>query len=427
MSPEHRSQTYRQIGVPAFLFLVLLLLGSCRAGPTGAAAPEPEGSTSRTQQAGQIEPAFVYPYSVLDRLTGSDGILWQHDRTDCPVDPERAESIIEKALARWNLPGTCSFRRAEADEDAALTIGWRSSDHGSPCYRFGIGEALVAHRVTSPRSGDPTPHSIHLNIAVSWNLGEAREQEVKPRPGLRLNTRPRPRLEAVIVHEAGHVLGLGHVVKEGSVMRALQGDATDEPGPPDLMGVYSLYGGGGEETSSADLLIHCIAPDGTLHQAAPIIRGLAPPEQVRVHAADLDGDDREELLLLGVGRPVEGTGLLILTFEEGALLNSSLGPFPGMFDGKRPLAVGRTASGDAVLAQPVGQQGRYHAVMLMAGRPPLRLLPPQQSWVSVGGGGGDEDGDGLLDSVIIGLPGVRNADLDGDGIDEMIRRGVRSN
>ena len=396
-------------------FLALFLLASCR-------SPEQSESIGPS-----IGPAFVYPYTVLDRVAGADGILWRHDRTDCPVDVEIAENIIEEALGYWSFPGTCSFRRAKIDEEATLTIGWRASDHGSPCYRFGIGEALVAHQVKNPRSGDSTPLSIHLNIAVSWRLSESVEQTARPVPGLRLKPAPRPRLESVIVHEAGHVLGLGHVVKDGSVMRALQGEAAGEPGAPDVMGIQSLYGGGGDEFTSADLQIHCVAPDGELHLAAPVIRGLAPPDQVRVHAADLDGDNREELLLLGIGRPAEGTGLLILTFGEGALLKRSLGPFPGMFDGKRPLAIGRTSSGDAVLAQPVGQQGRYHAVLLPAGRPPLRVLPRQQQWVSIGGGGGDEDGDGVLDTDIDGVPSVGNADLDGDGTAEMILRGTRTN
>jgi hypothetical protein len=39
------------------------------------------------------------------------------------------------------------------------------------------------------------------------------------------------------------------------------------------------------------------------------------------------------------------------------------------------------------------------------------------------GGGGDEDGDGQLDQVIVGVPEEGLADLDGDGIDELVRRG----
>ncbi|MGE4620295.1 MAG: matrixin family metalloprotease [Planctomycetota bacterium] len=373
-------------------------------------------------------PAFVYPFSVLSRVAGADGILWQHDRTDCPFDVDRAERIIEKALAEWNFPGICSFRRAETDEEATLTIGWRQPEHGNSCYRFGLGGALVAHRVSSPRSGDSTPLSIHLNLAVPWDLvAETKEDaEIKTtrnKPlGLRTRETPRPVLESVIVHESGHVLGLGHTVQSGSVMKALQGEAAERPGLCDVLGIQSLYGGG-DAVGPADLQILCVAPDGALHLAAPVIRGLAPMDRVRVHAADLDGDDRSELLLLGRGRPADGTGLLILSFGNGALLEQTLGPFPGALDGNRPLAIGRTYSGDAVLAQPVGQKGRYHGILLPAGRPPMKLLPREMSWASVAGGGGDENGDGIIDTVITGIASVREADLDGDGLVERILRG----
>ncbi len=413
MKPEVRHRSPGNRGSLVW-FLVLFLLVSCR-------------SLEQSEPIDRyIGPAFVYPFTVLDRVAGADGILWQHDRTDCPVDVEIAESIIEEALGYWSFPGTCSFRRAKIDEEATLTIGWRASDHGSRCYRFGISEALVAHRVRSPRSGDQTLLSIHLNVGVQWSLDDSEEPTEKPAPGLRVRNKSHPRLKSVIVHEAGHVLGLAHAVQGDSVMRALQGDAAAKPGVSDLIGVQSLYGGG-EGAGSADLQIFCVAPDGQLHLAAPIIRGLAPPDRVRVHSADLDGDDRDELLLVGRGRPGEGTGLLILIFGAGALLERSLGPFPGMLDGERPLAIGRTASGDAVLAQPVGKEGKYHSILLTAGRPPLKTLPRQTRWVSVAGGGGDADGDGLLDSLITGIPAVRTADLDGDGSAETILRGTETN
>lgn len=426
MNSEPRLPLYPEFrAAVVVLFLHLLFLSSCQTVST----PVKSSAASASEQQRPSDPtalAFAYPYGVIDRIDGADGILWYHDRTDCPVDPEQAEIVIEDALEAWHFPGTCSFRRASSVEEAVLTIGWRSSDHGSPCFRFGVGEALIAHRVTSPRSGDQTPYSIHLNAGVSWRLDESPEEPVSPLPGLRINPRSRPRLASVIVHEAGHVLGLGHVANKKSVMHPLQGEAASEPAAVDLMAVQSLYGGGGEAVTDADLRIHCVAPDGELHLAAPVIRGLAPEKLVRVHAVDLDGDDREELLLLGIGRPAEGTGLLILTFEEGALLNRTLGPFPGMLDGTRPLAFGRTTSGDSVLAQPVGQQGRYHAILLLAGRPPLRVLPPQASWFSIDGGGGDVDGDGVLDSPIHGMSSVKSADLDGDGTDELVLQGRQS-
>jgi len=53
----------------------------------------------------------------------------------------------------------------------------------------------------------------------------------------------------------------------------------------------------------------------------------------------------------------------------------------------------------------------------------LRPLLPGERWKSASGGGGDEDGDGTLDQPISGVAECGWADLDGDGVKELIRRG----
>ena len=345
------------------------------------------------------------------------------DPSDCPFDTVQAEEVIESALAKWKLPGTCSFRRADEGESANLTIGWRGANHGHFCVSFGVSSELLAHIAASPESGDATDWSIHLNTSLDWTLEKTTTNFPPGGLGRNAVSRIEPQLGKVVVHEAGHILGLGHVPLKGSVMHPIQPEAGSTPSDLDLDGIQSLYGSA-EEAGPDDLEICCVDPQGKPHLAAPIIRGLAPAGRVRVHLFDIDDDGRDEMVLLGMGRPTDGSGLLILDFGSGALLQKSTGPFPGLLAGDLPLAVGRISNGDRVLAQqPQRKQGGYHAVVYPAQGPPLRALSAGEKWLSLAGGGGDEDGDGQLDQVIGGIGQEGMADLDGDGIYELVRRG----
>ncbi|HIG05433.1 MAG TPA: matrixin family metalloprotease [Planctomycetes bacterium] len=373
--------------------------------------------------------AFQFRFTILHRMIGSDGILWRMDPTNCPFDLHKAEQVIESALARWNVPGACSFRRAEEGETATLTIGWRGTNHRSSCVSFGISAEMLAHIAAAPRSGDDTPWSIHLNTNLDWTLGKPTSKPtLKPTPaarGLRAIRSIEPQLEKVIVHEAGHILGLGHVPLKSSVMHPVHPEARATPGELDLDGIHSLYGSDAAAASD-DLEICCVDPQGKPHRAAPTIRGVAPAGRVRVHLFDIDDDGKEEMVLLGVGYPTDGSGLLVLDFGSGAVLERTTGPFPGMLGGNLPLAVGRVSNGDRVLAQqPNRPQGGYHAVVYLGQTRQLRALSEGEKWYPLvgGGGGGDEDGDGELDQAIVGIVEEGLADLDGDGIDELVRRG----
>ncbi len=403
-----------------WVLLPLMIASSCHTLDPPVSSDEPYSGN-----------AYRFPYSVMHRITGADGILWQLDPAGCPIDAELAEGAIEAAMGSWNLAGTCSFRRAEATEEATLTISWKDADHGRPCASFGISSELVAHIATAPTSGDPTPFSIHLNASVNWTLEKTPGKTVPSGTGLNVGMRFHPSLPAVMAHEAGHVLGLGHVLVEGSVMQPVHIDAVGSPGEQDLLAVYSLYGGG--DTSGADdLEICCLDPQGKPHLAAPIIRGLTPSDRVRIHLFDIDLDGRDEIVLLGRGRATDGSGLLVLEFGEGALLERTIGPFPGALSGSLPLAVGKLGNGDTVLAQhPDETKQRYHALVFPVSGPPLRPLLPGERWHSISGGGGDEDGDGTLDQPISGIADCGSADcgmadLDGDGVRELIRRGGES-
>ncbi|MDC0852714.1 matrixin family metalloprotease [Planctomycetota bacterium] len=366
-----------------------------------------------------LEEGYVYPFSVIGRMEGVADIRWVHDSVDCPVEVGLATTVMKTALNSWAKSETCRFTELDVITDADVVVTWqsRSVDKGA---RFGSTESILA-QVVKGEVGSPT--RIVLNSALQWNLGEPDSKPEVSATKPRFPELPNPHLHSVIVHEMGHVLGLGHVSKSGSVMRPLQGNEALNPGSSDLAGVHSLYGNN-QPASTSDLMISCRDLKGELHLAAPILRALAPKNSVAVYVVDFDGDQKEEILLVQSAASTDpGSGLLLLTFDERSLLKKTLGPLSGLMDGCAAIAIGRTSSGDAVLAQSLDGE-KYHALVFKAGRLPAIPWSVGVTWESLKGGGGDRDGDGILDSPIIGIEQLGNIDIDGDGIFEVISRGT---
>ena len=391
-----------------FLLLILILLSSCSL------------STSREQNLSPLHTdGYVSPFKILHRFPGTARIPWAHDPTGCPVEIEKAIEIIDQALTHWNQIGPIGFERVSEISEAQLVIRWKDRGDRSSA-RFGNTEWVLAQVVRPVDSG---VWELVLNSSLQWNLGK-----VEPRAseavggGPRYPKLPDPHLYSVILHEAGHVLGLGHVDQSDSVMQPLQGHTVESPSKGDIAGIQSLYGGDSPATSN-DLQILCRNPAGDLWLAAPILRELIPENRVLVYAVDLDGDQRDEVLLIQsgeAGRP--GTGLLLLSFDERGLLKETVGPLPAVIDGNLSLCYGRTESGDGVLAQPLAD-GQYRALIFSGGKLPVRPWSPELAWESLGGGGGDTNGDGILDQPISGLSIFGECDIDGDGKPEFLRRG----
>lgn len=368
---------------------------------------------------------YRYPYQVLHRLKGAASIPWFHDDTGCPVDRSQATRIIDHALSQWNIPGTVEFEPAASVEEATVVVLWQARGVRGGA-RFGNSESILA-QVVKPQGSDRM--QIVLNSSLAWDLNppaiaSEKQTSIGPDGQPRFPELPQPNLQLVVVHEGGHVLGLGHVDLEDSVMQPLQGHTISQPSEGDFAGIRSLYGDG-SPASTGDLQILCHDPEGNEFLAAPIVRSIAPQDRVRVYVVDLDGDEQDELLLLQSAQSwTPGSGLLIIGFDERSLLKKTYGPLPAAVDGSTVVSYGRTSSGDGVLAIPtIGD--KYSGLVFKGGRLPVRPWTVGTAWEAIKGGGGDQDGDGILDQPIYGLEPLGNCDLDGDGHREFLKLGDR--
>ena len=241
-------------------------------------------------------------FALLSRLPDPGAIRYSLDATDGPFEPEVFARAFQRASGAWEETGLVGFRQATADDGTTLFVSWQQSAHGT-CRPFGI-DSAVAHTTTI----DGTLH-VHLDADRTWKLDGARDERGHS-------------LHQTLLHELGHVLGLGHTPDD----TALLAPDTQARGieRADLDGVRTLYSS--DPPGPNDYVVV------RGEERVACIYGVRVEDKSAAQFFDTDGDGKDELLVWR--RDPEGFGLLTaFFFDEQGRPYRTMGPRYGMVDG----------------------------------------------------------------------------------------------
>jgi hypothetical protein len=140
------------------------------------------------------------------------------------MDADTARSEIERALREWTRYANFTLSQGQQQgAERTVDILFASGSHGDGYPFDGAGAALAHTFYPAPPNPEPIAGDMHLDADEAWRSGANVD------------------LYSVVLHEAGHALGLGHSDRPGAVMYPyykLSTGLTDD----DIAGIRALYG-----------------------------------------------------------------------------------------------------------------------------------------------------------------------------------------
>ena len=140
------------------------------------------------------------------------------------IEENTLRGEVARALAEWARYTNLDFSSlGDSQDPRTLNILFAPGAHGD-AYPFDGPRGMLAHTFyPAPPNPEPIAGDLHLDASEDWRVGGGID------------------LFSVVLHEAGHALGLGHSSRPGSVMypyyQLLTGLTAD-----DIAGIQDLYG-----------------------------------------------------------------------------------------------------------------------------------------------------------------------------------------
>lgn len=371
---------------------LLVVLGSgCGGSDDGGSsdAPKDEGKTGLAWPEGGLPKVHDEwpPYVIMGRRERPRELRWRVDATDSPVDAAFLRDAVRLAFTTWQETGVVAFEETAPPRDADLVISWHGPE-GKDC-RFIEWDGGIAHAGRVGYAGAV----IHLNTQVDWSAHS---------------------LSGTVLHEIGHILGIGHSPRSDTLMYGGYDDTHVSLREMDRAALHTIYGGGTDHAD--DLRIVEFDETGRPADTTAILRRIAPAH-VRFAVVDVDGDDEDELMLWrtdGVIGPA-----LTFEFMIGPVVAKTVGPLKGFTRPDRTTWVASDAASGPVVVH-VGADGRFVARNFDDKGFPTVVRKDGPLDLDIGLF--DEDADGVLDGTTPVAPRIDDgrellgrADVDQDG------------
>lgn len=173
-----------------------------------------DSKTIETMKAPRCGVPDIPPRAFLDRRSPFESTYqsfrrfltygWEASTGDLSVVDQRA--AVRRALATWENAISIDYAEVDISTNPTLRFGWFEGDHGDNAP-FDGRRGTLAHAYFPPPAGGAFAGRCHFDDAEDWVVANA-------------NGGNSFDVEAVTLHEIGHLLGFGHTQDPSSVMFA---------------------------------------------------------------------------------------------------------------------------------------------------------------------------------------------------------------
>lgn len=144
-----------------------------------------------------------------------------HDEA-LPLPESDVQAALHSVIAEWSAYAAITFTPAtHSNAPASIDILFPSGDHGDG-FPFTPSGAVLAHTFYPPPNPEPIAGDMHVNRDEAWSVNGSLQ------------------LYAVMLHEMGHVLGLGHSDDPSDVMYPYY-QGTQHLAAGDIQALRTLY------------------------------------------------------------------------------------------------------------------------------------------------------------------------------------------